>query len=171
MIIITVDRFLEFQLTIKYTLFCTVKLTKIVVSFFIFLTTAVFSLVLVLFVKSPWNYQNFLWIYVYVPGNIVFVVIASLIYFFIFKKLRTNIRDFERRRREVNVCVQKKSTFKLFVQVSLLWLSFYLPWCQTWYLCFRLRRICQDFFSISGWSCTRLVGFQTLLCIYLAWKS
>lgn len=115
MIIITVDRFLEFQLTIKYTLFCTVKLTKIVVSFFIFLTTAVFSLVLVLFVKSPWNYQNFLWIYVYVPGNIVFVVIASLIYFFIFKKLRTNIRDFERRRREVNVCVQKKSTFKLFV--------------------------------------------------------
>ena len=115
MIIITVDRFLEFQLTIKYTMFCTVRLTKIVVLFFIFLTSVVFSLVLVLFARSSWNYQKFLWLYVYVPGNIVFVVTASLIYFFIFKKLRKNRRDFERRRRDVNVCVQKKSTFKLFV--------------------------------------------------------
>ena len=115
MIIITVDRFLEFRLAIKYTMFCTVKLTKIVVLFFIFLTSVVFSLVLVLFARSPWNYQKFLWLYVYVPGNIVFVVTASLTYFFIFKKLRQNRRDFERRRREVNAGVQKKSTFKLFI--------------------------------------------------------
>ena len=115
MIIITVDRFLEFRLTIKYAIFCTVKLTKIAVLFFIILTAVAFSLVLALYARSPWNYQKFLWLYVYVPGNIIFAVTASFTYFFIFKKLRQNKRDFERRRREVNVCVQKKGAFKLFV--------------------------------------------------------
>ena len=113
MTIITIDTFLEFQLTITYPLFCTVKKAKNIVLFFLIISILTFSWTLTLYLIIPLNYANFSWKYFYLGGNSV--VIAAFIYDFIFKKLKRNRKDIRRSRKQVNVCVQEKRVFKIFI--------------------------------------------------------
>ena len=114
MIMITIDRFLEFRYTIKYPLFCTVKKTKTIVLFFLLMATVVFLSISAKFIATS-NFNNSLSHYIYLGGNSVFLVIGLFTYGFIFKKLRQNRKELKNMRKRVNVCVQKRSAFKIFV--------------------------------------------------------
>ena len=114
MTMITIDRFLEFRFTLKYPLFCAVKKTKIVVLFFLLMAMMVFLSISAKFIATS-NFKNSLSHYIYLGGNSVFLVIALFTYGFIFKKLRQNRKELENMRKRVNVFVQNRSAFKMFV--------------------------------------------------------
>ena len=114
MTLITIDRFLEFRFTLKYPLFCAVKKTKIVVLFFLLMAMMVFLSISAKFIATS-NFKNSLSHYIYLGGNSVFLVIALFTYGFIFKKLRQNRKELENMRKRVNVFVQNRSAFKMFV--------------------------------------------------------
>lgn len=114
MTMITIDRFLEFRFSITYPLFCTVKKTKIIVLIFLLMATVVFLSISAKFIATS-NVNNSIWHYIYLGANSVFLVIASVTYGFIFKKLRQNRKELENMRKRVNVSVQKRSSFKVFL--------------------------------------------------------
>ena len=114
MTMITIDRFLEFRFTLKYPLICSVKKTKIIVLFFLLMATVVFLSISAKFVAAS-NFKNSFSHYIYLGGNSAFLVIASFTYVFIFKKLRQNRKELVNMRKRVNVYVQKRSAFKMFV--------------------------------------------------------
>lgn len=115
MILITIDRLLEFKLNIKYPIYWTPKKTVVTITAAFAVFTTVFCIFILNRLKS-WNYpvNKIVSIYVYVPVQGFFLVLAGYTYCTIFLKLKKNERERKKNAQNVN-CIKKKKTVKIFM--------------------------------------------------------
>ena len=143
MAFITLDRFAEIKLNLKYSLYCNTKKTIIVlvIKFVISLSLFVILLSVHFITNGEWDYERFLAIYLFPVFHGIFIISAVFVYSYIFTKLReSQIAQLKVRRQlqlQINSfnsrnAVKLKSKPKLFVP-SLIVLTFLvfstLPFC------------------------------------------
>ena len=121
MIMITVDRLLEIYLNIKYHLYWCVKKTKWVLT-----TVLVTSLLLgipavIVGLNDPCQIVEILSLYVYPPLEVIFIIIASCTYVYIFKQIQRHKKVSNRTERQLSgnstVTYRRSSSnrFRIFV--------------------------------------------------------
>lgn len=93
MTFLTLDRFAEVKLNLKYPVYCTTKktITMLFLAFIISLLLFVGLLIYLVDETSDWyNWHKFLFSYLVTTIQSIFLIIAFITYIYIFKKLRKN---------------------------------------------------------------------------------
>ena len=128
MILITIDRLLEFKLNIKYPVYVSPKMTLIAIISLLVVSLTVFLYVFVSNRMNPWNYLVIFSLYVHVPFGGVFLVLAGFTCYTIFQKIQLNRSARKEIRRIVNNTEHSKTIFKVFLPslIILTYIIFYL---------------------------------------------
>ena len=102
MMILTLDRFLEFRFNIKYPLIWLSKKTLIVLCLLLCISPIIFICMLPISDKIN-SHRKYLLGYIYAPIACVYLLLASLTYYQIFKKIQEN----KKKARELKECIRK----------------------------------------------------------------
>ena len=115
MIIITIDRLLEFKLNIKYLVYISPNMTLFAIISLLLASLTVFVYVFVSNILILWNYLAIFLLYVHVPFGGIFLILAGFTYYIIFQKIRLNRSERKKIRCSINDTEQSKTIFKVFL--------------------------------------------------------
>ena len=122
MIYITIDRFFAIHLNIKYRVYWSPVKTKSLIFFTSLVCITASTLVSVTWFQTEWSVTAFIYVYLYPPFMIVFMICAVITYSYIVKKIIKNQKKEDALRKQV--CrkntkhfpqVQRKSRFTILV--------------------------------------------------------
>ena len=100
MILITLDRLLEFRLNLKYSLYCTPQKTlKLLVSL-VFISVCIFICVIILHKLHGFYFAKIYMKYILPQFASIFMFLATYTYYLIFKKIKKNRKEDMKMRRE-----------------------------------------------------------------------
>ena len=116
MIIFTLDRFLEFHLNIKYSLVWSPKKTLILLGSLSCLSVTIFICLLPVS-SEVYGHSGYIIAYIFTPAALIYLVLVSLTYYQIFKKIKEN-RNHSRKLKE-HINKEKLNASKRRIQVFL----------------------------------------------------
>ena len=122
MIYITLDRFFAIYLNIKYRVYWSPEKTKRLIFFTSLVCIIASILVSVTWFQMQWSVTTFVYVYLYPPFMVVFIICAAITYSYIVIKIIANQQREDRLRKQVtrnnknfSPEVQRKSKFTIFV--------------------------------------------------------
>ena len=121
MIMITVDRFLEIYLNIKYSIYWSVRKTNVVLIVALLMCCLLFIPLFIVHLRSATAFRKLVTYYIFPTLSLVFLIVFSFSYFYIIKQVlrhRKKTKQIQKQLRTNNTnlhCKQLNIRFRLFV--------------------------------------------------------
>ena len=121
MIMITVDRFLEIYLNIKYSIYWSVRKTNVVLIVAVLMCCLLFIPLFIVHLRSATAFRKLVTYYIFPTLSLVFLIVFSFSYFYIIKQVlrhRKKTKQIQKQLRTNNTnlhCKQLNIRFRLFV--------------------------------------------------------
>ena len=121
MIMITVDRFLEIYLNIKYSIYWSVRKTNVVLIVALLMCCLLFIPLFIVHLRSATAFRKLVFYYIFPTLSLVFLIVFSFSYFYIIKQVlrhRKKTKQIQKQLRTNNTnlhCKQLNIRFRLFV--------------------------------------------------------